>query len=102
MIGLETFLFGLLLSSTFTGLATEACKKTLSELNITYKANVLAGIVSIVVSTFIGVGYMIPYGTGFSYNSVMCLIAYTFMNWLCAMLGYDKVIQTISQFKKPK
>lgn len=99
MISLETFLFGLLITSAVTGLATEAMKKLLTEHNVNYHANTLAGIVSLIVSTAIGSGYILIVNLEFTIQIIICLIAQIFMSWLCAMVGYDKVIQTISQFK---
>ena len=99
MVNLETFLFGLLITSAVTGLATEAIKKLLSEHNVAYHANTLAGIVSLIISAAIGTGYIIITNLEFTIQIIICLIAQIFMSWLCAMVGYDKVIQTISQFK---
>lgn len=102
MIGFETFLFCLLIISTLTGLATEGLKKVLQEHNKSYHANTLAGVVSTVLSIFVGAGYVIVTDQTFTTQNIMCLIALIFMSWLCAMLGYDKVIQSISQFKTSK
>lgn len=99
MIRFETFLFGLLVISTLTGLATEALKKVMTEHNKTYCANTLAGVVSTVLSIFIGVGYVIITGLTFTAQVGICIIGLVFMSWLCAMVGYDKVIQAVSQFK---
>lgn len=98
----ETFLFWLLVISTLTGLATEGLKKVLQEHNKSYHANTLAGAVSTVLSIFVGAGYVIVTDQTFTTQNIMCLIALIFMSWLCAMLGYDKVIQSISQFKTSK
>lgn len=102
MISLEIFLLGLLITSTFTGLATEAVKKVLTEYNVTYRANTLAGIVALIVSTATGIGYAILSNNAFTSQTIICLIVLVFMSWLCAMVGYDKVIQAISQFKTDK
>lgn len=99
MISFEIFLLGLLVVSTLTGLVTEAVKKIIAERNTTYRANTIAGLVSLVLSAAVGVGYIILSGIGFTTPVVIYLIALIFMSWLCAMVGYDKVIQTISQFK---
>lgn len=101
-MGFETFLFCLLVISTLTGLATEGLKKVLQEHNKSYHANTLAGVVSTVLSIFVGAGYVIITDQTFTTQNIMCLIALIFMSWLCAMLGYDKVIQSISQFKTSK
>ena len=99
MINFETFLFGLLIISTLTSLATEALKKSLSEHKATYRSNTLVGIVSLILSSAIGVGYAAITENPITQQAIVCLVALIFMSWLCAMLGYDKVIQTISQFK---
>ncbi len=99
MINFQTFLTGLLVVSTLTGLVTEAIKKILTEHNKQYKANTLAGIVSLVLSLAIGIGYAIFVGAGFTAQITTAIIALVFMSWLCAMVGYDKVIQTIGQIK---
>lgn len=99
MVNFEVFLFGLLMTSALTGLMTEAVKKILTEHNINYHANTLAGIVSLILSAAIGVAFVVLTGTTFTSQIVVYLIAHVVMSWLCAMVGYDKVIQTISQFK---
>lgn len=99
MVTLEIFMLGLLITSVLTGLATEAVKKLLTEHDVTYRANTLAGLVSFVLSAAIGAGYIVMTGATFTSQIVVCLIAQVFMSWLCAMVGYDKVIQAISQFK---
>lgn len=99
MVNTETFMIGLLITSTLTGLVTEAIKKIATEHNKTYHANTLAGVVSMVMSGAIGVCYNVISNVGFTQQSIICIVALVFMSWLCAMVGYDKVIQSISQFK---
>lgn len=99
MISLEVFLFGLLFTSTLTSLVTEAVKKILVDHNVKYSANTLAGVVASVLSVAIGIFYIVMNNVAFSGQVVVLLIAQVFMSWLCAMVGYDKVIQAISQFK---
>lgn len=99
MVSIQVFLLGLLVVSTLAGLATEAIKKLFDEAGKLYRSNLLAGIVSAILSLGIGIAYILLSGIGFTTASTICLIALIFMSWLCAMLGYDKVIQAISQFK---
>lgn len=99
MISIQIFLLGLLIASTITGLTTEAIKKLLEEANKPYRSNLLAGIVAAVISLGVGIAYILISDIGFTTSSIICLIALIFMSWLCAMVGYDKVIQAISQFK---
>lgn len=98
-IGFETFLLGLLIISTLTGLVTEAVKKILTENNVNYRANTLAGLTSLVLSAAVGVGYIILNNLQFTSQSIVYLVLMVFMSWLCSMVGYDKVVQAISQFK---
>ena len=69
----QIFTTGLMVISLLTGLVTEAIKKIMEENGKTYKANTLAGIVSVV---------MAPATCAFY-----------------AVVGYDKVVQTFAQFK---
>lgn len=99
MISLHVFMLGVLVTSSMTGLATEAIKKIFAEHSKNYYANTLAGVVSVILSVAIGVGYMMISGISFTSQSIVYLVALVFISWLCAMVGYDKVVQTISQFK---
>lgn len=99
MIGFETFLIGLMVVSTLTGLITEAIKKIMVENNVEYKANTLSGVVSLGTSAIVGLGYVVLANVAFTSQTVVCLIALALMSWLCAMVGYDKVVQVIGQFK---
>lgn len=102
MIDLHIFMIGVLIASTLTSLATEAIKKLLAEHNKNYYANTLAGLVSMVISIAIGVGYMLISNIAFSVQAIVYLVMLVFISWLCAMVGYDKVVQAISQFKTAK
>lgn len=85
--------------SAVTGLVVEAIKKMLDEKKVNYACNVLAFIVACIV----GIG-----GTAVYY--ALASIAFTGINIICmllmgvavavgSMVGYDKIIQTIKQFK---
>lgn len=100
MIGIEVFLFGLMITSTLTGLVTEAVKKILNEYNRAYRANTLAGIVATALSIAIGIGYVIATKSGFTAQIIICLVAQVFLSWLCAMVGYDKVVEIFTKTKK--
>lgn len=98
-MNLEIFLLGLLIVSTLTGLVTEAIKKWLEERKKNYYANALAGYVAIVLSVAVGSAYIILTEAAINAQIAVCLIALMFLSWLSAMVGYDKVMQAISQFK---
>lgn len=96
----EVALFLLLVVATMTGLVTEAVKKVLQEGNISYRPNLLAGGVAVVLSAAAGWAYMILTETVLNGQMAVYLVALVFLSWLSAMVGYDKVIQTISQIKR--
>lgn len=97
MISLETFLTGLMIVSTLTGITTEGVKKMLGGRKVDY--NVLTGIVAAVLSCGVGIGYVILSGLTFTPQIIVCILGLVFMSWLCAMIGYDKVREVIKSFK---
>lgn len=99
MMNFETFLLLLMIVSVLTGLVTEGIKKLLDEAKKPYRSNLLAGIVAVVLSVAVDTGYMILTETLMNEKMAVILIALVLLSWLCAMVGYDKVIQAISQFK---
>ncbi len=99
---LETFLFILFAISAFTGLTTEALKKILSEKKKEYSANLIAGILAVVISLFSVSGYIILTESVINEKMAVYLIALVFLSWLSAMIGYDKVVQAIMQIKNTK
>ena len=102
MVNLEIFLMGLLVTSVLTSLVTEGIKIVLTEHNKTYRANTLAGIVAAAVAAAISTAYIVLTGIGFTSQVIVCMIALIVMGWICAMVGYDKVIQAIGQFTSNK
>lgn len=99
MMNFETFLLLLMIVSVLTGLVTEGIKKLLDEAKKPYRSNLLAGVVAVILSIAVDTGYMILTETLMNEKMAVILIALVLLSWLCAMVGYDKVIQAISQFK---
>lgn len=96
---MDLFILLLLAISLVSGLVVEGIKKLLDELKVQYKSNLLAGIVSAVLSVCVGVGYIIMTETVINAKMILILIALVFLSWLGAMVGYDKVKQTLLQIK---
>lgn len=97
-----TFEIFILLLSAFavlTSLFTQAVKLFLDSLKIRYASNMIV----LGVSVFIGgVGTACAYlfmGIPWTINNIVCLFLMIIANWLVAMLGYDKVMQAITQMK---
>lgn len=95
----SALIIGLLIISTLTGLFTEGTKKLLDSKSITYASNVIATIWSIVTAVFVFLFYILYTSTAISGIVMLELIAVCGLSWLCAMLGYDKVVQAITQIK---
>lgn len=96
----STFMFAVLVVSTLTGLMTSAVKRALSDFNVTPKPNLLAGVCSFILSAASSVGYAIYTGIEINAQYIVLCVALVFVSWLCAMLGYDKVAQTLGQLTK--
>lgn len=101
MMSFEIFLLLLMIVSILTGLVTESIKKLLDETKKPYRANLLAGIVAVVLSIGVDSGYIILTETAMNEKMAVILIALVLLSWLSAMVGYDKVIQAIGQIKFP-
>lgn len=92
---MQVFLMLLLIVSVLVSLTVEALKKMLNKTS----ENIMAAIVSVVISIVAGIFYCILAEVAFSAQIAVYLIALIFLSWLCAMLGYDKVIQALNQIK---
>lgn len=101
-MSLEFLATALLCISVVTGLTTEAIKKILDGTKIKYSSNVLAIIVSMVISIATSVVYVILNNMAFNRSVIFQMIVLVFLSFLVATLGYDKVIQTIKQFLSAK
>lgn len=87
------FTFGSLLC----GLITEAIKNAYKNANKPYSANVIALVDAVVVG---GLGTATAYmllGIPWTVNNIICLALMCVVIWLGAMVGFDKVLQTIGQ-----
>ena len=99
---IEVFTVLLAIFATLTSLITEGVKKALEIFNVKYAANIVVLFVSIVVG---GLGTCVFYiwnGYDWSMNNIIWILLMTGANWLGSMIGYDKVIQTITQLKSNK
>lgn len=85
----------LALISVLTSLTVEALKKLLGDKIKSY--NLLAAIVSVVLTILVSVGYLIYTGTTFTAQIGVIMAALVFLSFLAATVGYDKVMQMIKQ-----
>lgn len=98
-MSVQVFLLCLMMVSVLTGLITEGIKNLLTEWGKSYHANTLAGAVAIVLSAAVGIAYTVMTNLAFDTKMAVTLLALMLLSWLCAMVGYDKVVQAIAQFK---
>lgn len=98
-MNITLFITLLTVFSTITSVCTEGCKKILDEAKMSYASNILAFIVACVV----GIGgtaiYYIIASIEFSAVNIIFMILMGVATSIGAMIGYDKVVQTIEQLK---
>ncbi len=97
---LEIFLFGVIIVSILVGLVTEAVKKIREDNGKKYRANLTAGLASIILSVGVSIAYVILTDTPMDANMIIYIVALVFISWLGAMIGFDKIKEAISQLKE--
>jgi hypothetical protein len=93
-------LSALALISVLTSLTVEAIKKILNEKQVEYSSNLLAVIVSTILTVALCVGYTLYFGEPFTIQKVIIMIALTFLSFLSATVSFDKVKQALQQIGK--
>ena len=93
-------LSALALVAGLSTLTTEGIKKILDEMGKTYKSNLLAGIVAIILSIGAVLCYVLYFGNPFTVQTAVILVCFAYLSWLAAMASFDKVKQLIEQFNK--
>ena len=92
----------LLAVSLLTNLTVEGIKKLLEGTNAKYSSNVLAAILSTVLSGAVCVIYLIMNDITFSMKIGVEIVVLMYLGFLVSTVGYDKVIQTIKQLQSSK
>ncbi len=92
---IELFLFLFTIGSLVSSLLTEALKK----LNKTLSTNIIALIDAAMVGIGGTISAYILMGISWTPVNIICIILMTFCIWIGSMIGYDKVMQTLSQLK---
>lgn len=85
--------------STITSLFTECCKKVLDDMKKTYASNVLAFIIACIVGIGGTAAYYVIASIEFNAVNIVSMILMGFATSIGAMVGYDKVLQSITQIK---
>ena len=88
------FITMLTVFALISSLLTEAIKKATQD---TVSNNVLVAIIAAIVGWGGGVAVYVIFGLAWTASNIVALILLAPACWLGAMLGYDKIIQTIKQ-----
>lgn len=99
---METFLSLLMACSVMTSLTTEAVKKLLDEKGKKYSSNVIASVLAVLFAVGISAAYIVMTDMALTPKIAIYVVALVLLSFLCATLGYDKVVQTITQINKSK
>jgi Na+-driven multidrug efflux pump len=83
--------------SGLTALGTEAFKKIFDSLNVNYSSNILALIIAMIIGIGGTADYFIVNNISFTLENVLFMLLIGIASAVGAMVGYDKVIQTIKQ-----
>ena len=95
----EVFMVLLSILSIVTSLCTQGVKKFLTSMKKNYAANIVVLVISIIVG---GIGTVVYYmydGVAWTPLNITIVFLMMLANWLGAMLGYDKIMQAITQIK---
>ena len=87
----------LLAISVLTSLTVEGIKKILDSCKKNFSSNLLAIIVSIVITVISSVVYVVVKNIPYSFLLVVEILVLVFLSFLVSTLGYDKVMQLIKQ-----
>lgn len=92
----------LLAVSLLTNLTVEGIKKLLDGTNAKYSSNVLAAILSTILSGAVCGIYLVMNDIGFSVKIGVEIAVLMYLGFLVSTVGYDKVIQTLKQLQANK
>lgn len=102
MMTVEIFLTLLVALSAATSFITTGVKKLLDESNKKYSSNMVVFVVAAVVGGLGTCAFYLLNGYLWNIINITCIFMMIPANAFGAMLGYDKVIQTITQIKTSK
>lgn len=98
-MNIASFIMLLLFFSTVTSVCTECCKKVLDSLKVSYVSNIVVLIIACVVGVCGTSVYYVLNSIEFNAFNIIYMLLMGVASSVGAMVGYDKVIQTIEQLK---
>lgn len=96
------FLYQLFVISILASLFTEALKKCLQLPAAKQFPNFVAGVIAVVITVVMGLVAIVTQQAVFCPQFALYLIILAAFAWACAMIGYDKVKQSILQIMSGK
>lgn len=88
--------------SAASGLLTEGIKKWFDNAGQNYSANLIALINAVMVGWCGTAAAYVLMGIAFTIPNIICLLLMSLVVWVGSMVGYDKVIQLVSQIATMK
>lgn len=85
--------------SVLTTLATQAIKTMFDKGGFNYVSNIIAAVMSVIISAFVVVVYPWVNGVPITSQIIYSGVATAFCSMLIAELGYDKVIDTLKELR---
>lgn len=101
-MGFQFILVALGIVSILTTLTVQGIKYVLDTANANYSSNILAVIVSVVLSGAGVVLYCLYCNVAFTVQIGVEAVVLMYLSFLVATNGYDKVMQTIKQLRERK
>lgn len=98
-MGFNFIFIVLFIVSVLTTLTVQGIKYILDTQNANYSSNILAVIVSVVLSAFIVFLYCLYFDKPLTTHIIVETVVLMYLSFLVATNGYDKVVQTIKQLK---
>lgn len=95
-----SFLLSALLAiSLATNLTVEALKTLFDKVGKKYSANMLAATVAVLLCAAASAGYILYFGLALTVKMGVEIAVLMYLSFLVSTVGYDKVVQMITQFK---
>lgn len=89
----------LFIVSVLTTLTVQGIKYILDTQNANYSSNILAVIVSVVLSALLAFLYCVYFNKPLTTQIIVETVVLMYLSFLVATNGYDKVVQTIKQLR---
>ena len=91
----QLFMVLFTIGSLVDSMLTEAIKKSFKNVS----TNIIALVDAIIVGALGSIAAYILMGIEFNLSNIVCIVLMTVCVWIGSMIGYDKVMQTLSQIK---